>query len=184
MILTPQPLPQHRHAVATEAAAAVIAIAVAIDLAQHRRGTFLVLVDADGEIADDVFADAFLPLDLGDHSGRAVDVQQHEMRLAILVHAIGQRAYAPVFRLHDLAAALFDDAGHLGGQFFDLLGARILTREKNMLIKRHGCPFLVLTRFPAASPSRPLERTRGVAQKAEARDDGPTGPAASRSPKR
>jgi hypothetical protein len=40
------------------------------------------------------------------------------------------------------------------------LGARILAREKNMLIKRHGCPFLVLARFPAASPSRPPERTR------------------------
>ena len=72
------------------------------------------------------------------------------------VHAIGQRTHAPVFRFHDLAAALLDDAGHLGGQFFDLLGARILTREKNMLIKRHGCPFLVLTRFPPASPSRPF----------------------------
>ena len=64
------------------------------------------------------------------------------MRLAILVHAVGEGAYAPVFHLHDLAAETFDDAGHLGGQFFDLLGARILTREKNMLIKRHGCPFL------------------------------------------
>src|SRR5207253_5900404 len=43
---------------------------------------------------------------------------------------------------------------------FALLGARILTREKNMLIKRHGSPFLVLARPPAASPSRPSERTR------------------------
>src|SRR3981189_2488994 len=106
------------------------------------------------------------------------------MRLAVLVHAVSERTYAPVFHLHDLAAALLDDAGHLGGQFFDLLGARILAREKNMLIKRHGCPFLKLARFLAASPSRPSERTRVVAQKAEARDDEPTGPAASRSPKR
>src|ERR1700735_2986946 len=103
------------------------------------------------------------------------------MRLAILVHAIGQGAYAPVFHLHDLAAELLDDAGHLGGQFFNLLGARILTREKNMLIKRHGCPYQLLARFPAASPSNPSERTR-YAQKAEARDDGPTGPATSTTP--
>ena len=41
-----------------------------------------------------------------------------------------------------LAAETGDDAGDLRGQLFDLLGARILTREKNMLIKRHGCPFL------------------------------------------
>src|SRR3981081_4689012 len=32
--------------------------------------------------------------------------------------------------------------GHLGGHLFYLLGARVLTREKNMLKKRHGCPFL------------------------------------------
>ena len=43
--------------------------------------------------------------------------------------------------------------------------------------------FPVLARFPAASPSNPSERTR-YAQKAEARDDGPTGPATSTSPVR
>src|SRR6185436_17388688 len=84
----------------------------------------------------------------------------HEMRFAILVHAVGERTHAPVLGLGDLAAEPFDDARHLGGQLFDLLGARILAREKNMLVKRHGCPFLVLARSPAASPSRPLERTR------------------------
>src|SRR4051812_18393665 len=82
------------------------------------------------------------------------------MRLAILVHAIGQRAHAPVFRLHDLAAALFDDAAHLGGQFFDLLGARILTREKNMLIERHGCPFLCWRSSRRQALANPSERTR------------------------
>src|ERR1700749_167230 len=105
------------------------------------------------------------------------------MRFAVLVHPVGERAHTPVFGLRDLAAELLDDAGHLGGQLFDLLGARVLTREKNMLIKRHGCPFLVLARAPAGSPSNPSERTR-YAQKAEARDDGPTGPATSTSPKR
>src|ERR1700724_364392 len=118
------------------------------------------LFDANGEIADAVFADPSLPLDLRNCRRRAVDVQKHEMRFSVLVHPIGEGAYAPVFHLHDLAAELLDDAGHLGGQLLDLLGARILAREKNMLIKRHGCPFLVLARFPAASPSRPSERTR------------------------
>src|SRR5258707_15436462 len=141
------------------------------------------LFDANGEIADDVFADPFLPLDLGDRRRRAVDVQKHEMRFSVLVHPIGEGAYAPVFHLHDFAAELLDDAGHLGGQFLDLLGARILACQKNMLIKRHGCPFLVLARFPAASPSNPSERTR-YAQKAEARDEGPTGPATSTSPEK
>src|SRR5450432_4411889 len=128
-------------AVATETAATVVAITVAVGLAHHRRGAFLVLVDTNGEIADHVFADPLLPLDLGDRRRRAVDVDQHEIGFAILVHPVGEGTYAPVFHLHDLAAELLDNSGHLGGQFFDLLGARILTREKNMLIKRHGCPF-------------------------------------------
>src|SRR5579872_7227029 len=147
-------------AIAPEAAATIVTLAVAIGLAHHCRGAFFVLLDANGEVADHVFADPFLALDLGNCDRRCVDVEQHEMRLAVLVHAIGQRTHAPVLGLGDLAARLYDDAGHLGGQFFDLLGARVLTREKNMLIKRHGCPFLVLARFPAASPSRPSERTR------------------------
>src|SRR6202022_2256102 len=45
--------------------------------------------------------------------------------------------------------------GHLGGEFFDLLGARILAREKNMLIKRHGCPFLCW-RGPGGKPFEPF----------------------------
>src|SRR6185312_7537434 len=135
--------PETAFAIAAEAATAatVVAITVAIGLAHHRRGTFLVFVDTNAEVADHVFADPLLPLDLGDRGRRTVDVQKHEMRLAILVHAVGEGTYAPVFRLDHLAAELLDDAGHLGGQFLDLLGARVLTREKNMLIKRHGCPF-------------------------------------------
>src|SRR6201996_300177 len=124
-------------------------------------------------MADHVFADPLLTLDLRDSGRGRVDVEQHKMRLAILVHAIGQRTHAPVLGLGDLAARLFDDAGHLGGQFFDLLGARILTREKNMLIKRHGYPFLVLARFPAASPSRPSEKDSTI--KLRRRKHGTTG---------
>src|SRR5207253_3492000 len=144
---------------AAEAAGTVVTLAVAIGLAHHRRRTFFVFLDADAEIADHVFADALLALDLGDRRGRRLDVEQHEVRLAVLVHAVGEGAHAPVLGLADLAAGLFDNAGHLGRQFFHLLGARVLTREKDMLIKRHGGPFLELARLPASSPSRPSERT-------------------------
>src|ERR1700748_3992442 len=102
------------------------------------------------------------------------------MCLAVLVHAIGERTHAPIFRLRDLAARLFDDAGHLGGQFFNLLGARVLTREKNMLVERHGCPFLCWRGSSAASPSNPSEKTRDKLKKAGTRDDGPIGPATSK----
>ena len=52
-------------AAAAEAAATLVALAVAIDLAHHRGGAFLEFVDADGEIAQHVFVDALLALDLG-----------------------------------------------------------------------------------------------------------------------
>ena len=127
-------------ALAAEAAATAL-VAVTLGLAHHCGGTFLQLIDADGEITDDVFVDAFLTLDLGDHCCGAVDVEQHEVSLAVLVHAIGEGAHAPVLGLGDLAAETFDHAGNLRGEFLNLLGARILTREKNMLVKRHGSPF-------------------------------------------
>src|SRR5258708_34883195 len=91
--------PEAAFAVTAEPAAAIVALAVTIGLAHHRRGTFLMLFDADGEIADDVFADPLLALDLRDRSRGSVDVQQHEVRLAILVHAVGEGAHAPVLGL-------------------------------------------------------------------------------------
>src|SRR4029077_11531176 len=92
-------------------------------------------------------------------------------------------AHAPVLGLGDLAAKPFDDARHLGGQLFDLLGARILKREKTMLIKRHGCPFLCW-RGSRRQALRDLRKGLDNAQKAEARDDGTTGPATAITPKR
>src|SRR6185369_8941164 len=86
----------------------------------------------------------------------------HEVRLAVLVDAVGEGAYAPVLCLGDLAAQLLDDAGHLRGQFLDLLGARVLAREKNMLVIRHGCPFLCWRSFRRQALRALLERTLKV----------------------
>src|SRR3954469_18506728 len=139
-------------AIATESAATVVTLAVTVGLAHHRGRAFLELLDADAEIADHVFADALLALDLGDRRGRCVDVEQHEMRLAFLVHAVGEGGHPPILGLGALAAETFDDAGHLRSQLFDLLRARVLAREKNMLIESHGSPFLMLAHRPASSP--------------------------------
>src|SRR6516225_130646 len=169
--------------IAAEAAATIVALAVAICFPHHGRGSFLKLLDAHAQIADHVFTDAFLPLDLGDRRRRRVDVEQHEVRLPILVHAVGEGAHAPVFRLGDLAAVLFDDAGHLSGQLLDLLGARVLAREKNMLVKRHGVLSFNVGAAPGVKPFETFGKDSGeIAQKAETRDDGPTGPATSTSP--
>ena len=45
-----------------------------------------------------------LPLHLVDRGRRGVDVEQREMRLAVLVDAVGEGLDAPIFDLADLAA--------------------------------------------------------------------------------
>ena len=90
-------------------AAALIAIAVAIGLAHHRRGAFLVRIDAHRYVAQHVFVQALLPLDLGQRGGRGVELEQGEMRLAVLADAERERLDAPVFRIADeLAAEAFE----------------------------------------------------------------------------
>src|SRR5256885_12714050 len=113
-------------AVAEAAAATLVALAVALDLAHHRRRAFLQLVDANGEIAQHVFVDALLALDLGQRRGRRIDVEQREVGLAVLADAEVQRLHAPVFVLGDLATQSFDDGCELLGQVFDLLRADVL----------------------------------------------------------
>src|SRR3954466_13381218 len=74
-------------AVAEAAAATLVALAVALALAHHRRRAFLKLVDANGQRARHVFVDALLALDLGERGRRRVDVEQREVRLAVLADA-------------------------------------------------------------------------------------------------
>ena len=92
------------------------------------------LVDAHGEIAQHVFVDALLPLDLGDRGRRRVDVDQREMRLAVLADAVGEGLHAPIFGLGDLAAQTFDDGLELGGQVLDLLRADVLARKIDVFV--------------------------------------------------
>src|SRR5262245_37141500 len=110
------------------AVAALVALAITISLAHHRRGTFLELINAHGDIANDVFVDALLTLDLDQRGRRRIDVEKREVRLAVLADAEGQGLDAPVFVLGDLATQLLDDAGQLRGQFLDLLRADVLAR--------------------------------------------------------
>ena len=59
------------------------------------------LVDADGEEADDVLVDIGLTLELGDRGRGRVDVEHHVMRLAVLGDAVSEAAQAPGFGLGD-----------------------------------------------------------------------------------
>src|SRR5258708_6887957 len=93
-----------------EAEAAVVALAVAVDLAHHCGRAFLMLVHANGDVAQHILVEPLLALDLVERGRRRLDVEQREMRLAVLAHPIRQGLDAPLLELGDLAAHLLDDA--------------------------------------------------------------------------
>src|SRR5690348_7650520 len=150
-------------AVAEAAAAVTALVAVAVRLAHHRRGAFLELFDADGEIAQHVLREALLALDLGQRSGRRLDVEQRDVRLAVLADAVGEGLQPPVLVLGDLAAEAADDVGELLGQVLDLLRAQVLARQIDVFVEGHEMPFLGLSPMSstlAPSPSSPSGKAR------------------------
>ena len=98
-------------------------------------------LDADGEIAQHIFVEALLALDLVKCRGRRIDVEQRHMRLAVLADAVGEGLQAPILVLGDLAAQLPDDPGQLRGQFLNLLRAQVLARKVDVFVQRHEMPF-------------------------------------------
>ena len=91
-------------------------------------------LDADGEVAQHVFVEPFLALDLVEGCRRRIDIEQRHVRLAVLADAVGEGLHPPIFGLGDLAARFGDDAGKLCGQFLDLLRAQILAREIDVFV--------------------------------------------------
>src|SRR5438309_848013 len=59
------------------------------------------------------------------------------MRLAIFRDAVGKRAQAPRLGLHDLTTIVFNDFRSVFRKRIDLGLCKVLTREENMLVKRH-----------------------------------------------
>ena len=68
------------------------------------------------------------------------------MRLAVLLDAVGEVPEAPGLGLDDLAAIVLDDLGGVFRQRIDLGLSQVLTREKHMLVKRHGAHILSVGR--------------------------------------
>src|SRR5262249_34942932 len=120
--------------------AAALAL-IAIRAAHHRRGSLLVLVDPDGKKANDVGREAHLTSEVCRRRRRRVDVQQREMRLAILLDAEGEALEPPIFGLADDSAAALDDVAKVLYQAFDLLCGDVLASQEHMLIKWHGTAF-------------------------------------------
>ena len=82
-----------------------------------------------------------LTLGFGQGGRRGVDVDQGEMRLAVLLDPVGEGLDAPIFDLADRAAEAGHDGLELLGQGFRLLGGQILTSKENVLVKSHVLPF-------------------------------------------
>ncbi len=95
------------------------------------------LVDANGEIADDVLVDAEQTLDLDHRLGGRGDVQQGEVGLAVLLDAEGKRLEAPGLDLADRAPQRGDLRLDLLRQRLDLLRRDVLAHQENMLIESH-----------------------------------------------
>src|SRR3546814_6022617 len=79
--------------VATGAALAAFA------LAHHGGGAGFRLVNLDGHVADDIFVDRGLALQLCNDASGGIDVQHHIMRFAVLRDFVGEAAQAPIFSL-------------------------------------------------------------------------------------
>src|SRR5271155_382343 len=153
-------------------AAPFVAVPIAFGPAHHGRRPFLVGVNPDREVAQNVFVEALQPFDLVDRRRRGVDVHQREMRFAVLAQPVGEGLHPPVFGLLDRAAEPLDDAFQLRGQFLHLLRAGVLARKVDVFVKRHECPFLVCHARPGAKPLEPFGKGSN-ALKAGTPDAGP-----------
>src|SRR3569833_1603884 len=91
--------------------AVIATLAVALLLAHHHRRAFFMAVDADGHVADHVFVDLRLALQLGHDVARRVDFEHHVVRLAVLGDLVRQAAQTPILGLDDRALVILDDLG-------------------------------------------------------------------------
>src|SRR5690606_1050837 len=120
-------------------------------------------VDLDGEPADDIFVDRSLTLDLRDRFARHFGRQHHIVTLAVLLDLVGELPEAPGLGLVDLALILADDVGDGFRQRIDLSLAQVLTRDKDMLVKRHGLRPSIWPIADFAPIAKPLRLSSGFA---------------------
>ena len=137
--------------------AAAIAVAsplVAVGLAHLDGGLGLVLVDADGDEANDVGREAHAALHLGNRRRRCVEVHQRIVRLAVLLDLERDGLETPIFCFADLAAAFGDDVAVFFRQRFDLRLTDVLAGQEYVLVERHGMAFPSVT--DVRSGAKPL----------------------------
>ena len=89
-------------------------------------GALVQRVDAYGEIAHHIIGNAVTPLDLLHGFGRAIDIEQRIVALALLLDRIGEVTQSPVFGLGHLRALVAQELCEFFGDRLDLGRARCL----------------------------------------------------------
>ena len=103
-------------------------------------------LDLDGHVADNVFVDLRLTLQLGDDIAGGIDLEHHVMRLAVLGDLVRQATQAPALGFHDPAVIIVDDLGGVFRQCIHLRLCQILARKEHMLIQSHVLSFVLADR--------------------------------------
>src|SRR5271166_426142 len=148
----------------------LVALAITVRLAHHCGGAFFMLLHANREIAQHILAEPLLALDFIEGSRRRIDVEEGEMRLAILPQPIREGFCAPLLGLCDLASHLLDYPFELSRELLDLLRAGVLPRQEDVFIERHGNAFPWSSCSPSAKPFEPV--FSGKARKLGRREQG------------
>src|SRR5690606_26426411 len=130
--------------------------------------TLFEFVDLDGEPADDIFVDRCLTLDLCDGFARDFGRQHHIVTLAVLLDLVGELLEAPGLGLVDRALEFANDVGDGFRQRIDLSLAQILTRNKDMLVKRHDLRPSIWPIADFAPIAKPLRLSSGFVYQCKA----------------
>jgi hypothetical protein len=150
--------------------AGVAAVAAVVALLHLHRGTVLMRLDLDGEHAHHVVVQTREALHLLHGLGGCFGAHEGVMTLAVLVDLVGHRLDAPVFGADDLAAVVRKDGREMVDQALGLRAGQVLTRDHDMLVKRHAVSSSVGAHFTGQADHLPrsaherLRRIRGMRQ--------------------
>ncbi len=126
-------------------------------------------LDLDRERAQDVLVEAHLALHLLDGRRRGIDVHEREVRLAVLLDAVGQGLQTPVLRPAHGAAVLGDHGRVRFDELVDSLSRHILTDEEHGFVKwQITSSTSGRTRHPPHRPSMRLRRRQASSKPLEA----------------
>src|SRR5579885_667045 len=102
-------------------------------------GAAAILVNAHGDVAQDLVAHAHAALKLGDLAARALDLEEHIDAFVLPVDRVGELPAAHHFRLDDRAAPVCDDAPKVFRQACGLVFRRVRVNDEDDLVNSLLC---------------------------------------------